>query len=108
GRSATQRRRPAQQQVHAQSHRNGIWTEVARGSELVRDLDVMVAVATKGDPARFAAWRSARLVEGMSSSATVKTAVPVPAAPDQPAAEPAPLAGPAVTRPDDDVMGRAS
>lgn len=72
--------------------RKGLETELARGSELVRDLGVMVAVATMGDPARFAAWRSARLVEGIKrpSSTATKIVVPMPVVPE------------------DDVMWRAS
>lgn len=60
----------------------GIRTELARGSELVRDLDVMVAVAAKDDPARFAAWRSARRMEGQQSAPadTAEAAVPAPEA----------------------------
>jgi hypothetical protein len=39
-------------------------TEFRRGSELIRDLDAVVAVAAQDDPARLGAWRSARLLEG--------------------------------------------
>jgi hypothetical protein len=55
----------------------GIQTELQRGSELIRDLDVEVAVATQDDPARLAAWRSARVMEGQGSA---PTAAPTPEA----------------------------
>lgn len=60
----------------------GIQTELARGSEIIRDLDVIVAVALEDDPARLAAWRSARLVEGQGTSpaSAPKVALPVPVA----------------------------
>lgn len=54
-----------------------IETELKRGSELVRDLDVMVAVAAQEDPARLAAWRSARVMEGQQGPTT---AAPAPIA----------------------------
>lgn len=55
----------------------GIQTELKRGSELIRDLDVEVAVAAQDDPPRLAAWRSARVMEGQSSA---PTAAPTPEA----------------------------
>ncbi len=60
----------------------GIQTELKRGSELIRDLDVEVAVAAQDDPARLAAWRSARLMEGLHVAAAATTT---------PAPEPAPV-----------------
>jgi hypothetical protein len=103
-----------------------IETELTRGSELIRDLDVMVAVAAKGDPARLAAWRAARRVEGQTSPASTPVRVrqtepvaspPAPSSVDPPGSEAAPspavddLAAPTGTTLEaavDERLGRAS
>lgn len=86
---------------HAQA---GIQAALAQGFDAVQDLDVVVAMATRQDPARFAAWQTARHVEGRGSSTPNPTAkpalVPMPSSP--PAAEAAPAAPP------DAGLGRAS
>jgi hypothetical protein len=63
----------------------GIRTALADGLEAIRDLDAIVAIATRQDPTRFAAWQSARRIEGQgsassSSKATSPAAVTIPAA----------------------------
>lgn len=42
----------------------GIETATAQGLDAARDLDVIVALATRQDPTTFAAWTSARRIEG--------------------------------------------
>jgi hypothetical protein len=56
----------------------GIADTLRQGLDVIRDLDAIVAVATRQDPVRFAAWRSARRIEGLtSSSGPEKTPAPV-------------------------------
>jgi hypothetical protein len=65
----------------------GITTAVAQGLEAARDLDVFVSIATRQDPTTFAAWTSARRIEGLGSSAVkppVAPPVPQPTAPPMP------------------------
>jgi hypothetical protein len=38
----------------------GLANALAHGLEVVRDLDVVVAIATRSDPTSFAEWQSAR------------------------------------------------
>lgn len=77
----------------------GINVALADGLDAVRDLDVVVAIATRqSDPATYAAWNTARRIEGLSSG-TGKAAV-TPIAP-APAAEapPAPVVPPIAASP---------
>jgi hypothetical protein len=48
----------------------GIATALAEGLEVIRDLDAYVTVATRDDRVRFAAWQSARHIEGQGSSSS--------------------------------------
>lgn len=67
----------------------GISTALGQGLDAARDLDVIVAIATRqSDPTTFAAWTSARRIEGLRSGAAK-----VPVAP--PVAEPVVLPVPA-------------
>lgn len=53
----------------------GTRTTLVRGFDAIRDLDVLVAMATREDPTTFAAWSAARRIEGQgSSSGAVKNA----------------------------------
>jgi len=55
--------------------------EVQQGLDAIRDLDVIVAMATREDPIRFAAYKTARRIEGQGSSSAA--AVEPPAAPPE-------------------------
>lgn len=58
----------------------GIVTALAEGLDAARDLDVIVAIATRQqDPTTFAAWTAARRIEGQRNSSP-KAPVPVPPA----------------------------
>jgi len=73
---------------HAQA---GIAASVRRGLEIVRDLEVIVEVATSQDDILAATWRTARRIEGLnpSSSAAVNTVPATMGAPaDQSSADP--------------------
>jgi hypothetical protein len=73
----------------------GINTALKQGFEAVRDLDVAVKVATRSDPTRFAAWQTARYIEGQSSQRA-----PAPATPKDPATPmPPPVPEPAGAEP---------
>ncbi|MEP6918793.1 MAG: hypothetical protein ABJC89_24350 [Acidobacteriota bacterium] len=101
----------------------GVKTALAEGLEAVRDLEVTVVVETRTDPTRFAAWQSARHIEGQSTqrppTPAATPAAPAPAMPlpllEAVGAEPvSPPAAPP-TAPDvasdyvsDDVLRRAS
>ncbi len=63
----------------------GIKTALAQGLESARDLDVIVAIATGQDPTTFAAWTSARRIEGLGARA-----VKPPVAPTVPSSDSAP------------------
>ncbi|MEZ5417438.1 MAG: hypothetical protein R2708_08845 [Vicinamibacterales bacterium] len=67
----------------------GINVALADGLDAVRDLDVVVAIATRQtDPATFAAWTAARRIEGQNGgTAKAPKAPPAP----EPAATPEPL-----------------
>ncbi len=88
----------------------GIAAALARGFDVIQDLDVVVEVASRLDPVMAAAWRSARRIEGQgSSTAAVKAtnveapiAVPAP----MPVAASADVDRPIVTA--NEVMERAS
>jgi hypothetical protein len=58
----------------------GIATALDQGLDAARDLDVIVAIATRqSDPTTFAAWTSARRIEGMASGAAkIPAQPPVP------------------------------
>lgn len=58
--------------------RQGLATELARGFRAVRDLDAIVGITTRHDPIRFAAWQSARRIEGQGSAASLKANRPLP------------------------------
>lgn len=71
----------------------GIDTAMAEGLDAARDLDVIVAIAMRmSDPTSFAAWTTARKIEGQGTG-SVKSAVAPPVS--EPAASPAPPAAPA-------------
>lgn len=76
----------------------GINVALADGLDAVRDLDVVVAIATRqSDPATYAAWTTARRVEGKSRvSAAEEPQASEPAAPATPVAvvPPAPVPAP--------------
>jgi peptidyl-tRNA hydrolase len=57
----------------------GIETALAEGLEAVRDLDAIVAIATRQDPVVYAAWQTARHIEGQRSGSSVTEEEPVPA-----------------------------
>lgn len=60
---------------------------LAKGLDAIRDLDVLVAMATREDPTTFAAWSAARRIEGQSrSSASVKNVATTVAASPAPEA----------------------
>jgi hypothetical protein len=75
----------------------GISTALAQGLDAARDLDVIVAIATRhADPATFAAWTSARRIEGLGSGAAripVAPSVPEPVVPPVPPVSPVPSIG---------------
>lgn len=55
----------------------GITTALAQGLDAARDLDVIVAIATRqADPTTFAAWTSARRIEGLGSGAAKAPVAP--------------------------------
>lgn len=59
-----------------------IQSTLEHGLEVIRDLDAAVAVATREDPVRLAAWRTARRIEGQgvpASRLAKGTSVPPPA-----------------------------
>jgi hypothetical protein len=57
----------------------GIETTLADGLEAVRDLDAIVAIATRQDPVAYAAWQTARHIEGKGSWSAVTEEEPTPA-----------------------------
>ncbi|MCC7010425.1 MAG: hypothetical protein IT184_16570 [Acidobacteria bacterium] len=57
---------------------------VRQGLELVRDLDVIVEVATQQDPALADAWKTARHIEGQGTPVSASNPVPMPVAPPIP------------------------
>lgn len=75
----------------------GIKTAIRQGLEVVRDLDVLVDIATRQDPVLASAWRVARTIEGQGASASVRaknaavTIEPSAPAPDAPAVSDAAL-----------------
>ncbi len=82
----------------------GIVAGLAEGLNAVRDLDVIVAIATREQhPSTFAAWTAARRIEGQNAAAAkapapapeASAAVPAAPAPPGPTASPEPA--PAVT-----------
>lgn len=60
--------------------RAGIETAVSDGLDAVRDLDVVVTLATRQDPTRFAAWHAARHIEGQGGQGTSTAGTAKPAA----------------------------
>ncbi len=98
----------------------GLATALAEAFDAVRELDVVVALATRNDPTNYAAWQSARRIEGQgakrgrtttavtnaASTSAVETVAPVAEAPGT-AAE-ASGADAAVVPPLQQVFGRAS
>ncbi|MGE0811725.1 MAG: hypothetical protein AB7O28_15785 [Vicinamibacterales bacterium] len=81
----------------------GIATTLAEGLDAARDLDVIVAIATRqSDPTTYAAWTTARRIEGRGSSAakaSVTPPDPEPVAATEPVPVVAPLAPPAPAAP---------
>lgn len=83
----------------------GITTALVNGLDAIRDLDVIVAIATRQQhPTTVAAWTAARRIEGQRDGST-RAPVPMPApAPDPvvpvpPTPTPAPEPEPAMTSP---------
>ena len=56
----------------------GIETALAEGLESIRDLDAIVAIATRQDPVAYAAWQSARHIEGQGSASPGPEEEPAP------------------------------
>ena len=84
----------------------GISTALAEGLDAARDLDLIVAIATRqSDPTTFAAWTTARRIEGQGAG-PAKPAV-TPATPE-PLASPTPLAAPAPPVPSMSELEKAS
>jgi hypothetical protein len=54
----------------------GIAASLAKGLEVIRDLEVVVEMATRDDPALAAAWHTARHIEGQNTSSRVKAPAP--------------------------------
>ena len=64
----------------------GIDSTLARGLDVIRDLDIVVAIATQQDPNLFASYQSARRIDGLSPSsrkAAEPPAVPPVAVPPE-------------------------
>ena len=70
----------------------GLANALAHGLEVVRDLDVVVAIATRSDPTSFAEWQSARRIAGQSGQRATPDTTKDPAAPTPPPV-PDPVAG---------------
>jgi hypothetical protein len=68
----------------------GIETTLAEGLEVVRDLDAIVAIATRQDPVAFAAWQTARRIEGQGAGSPSSTMTPAVEAPTPPVPAPEP------------------
>jgi hypothetical protein len=58
----------------------GIAAVLAQGLEVIRDLEVVVEMATRDDVALAAAWHTARHIEGQRSSSAKPVKVPAPVA----------------------------
>jgi hypothetical protein len=101
----------------------GIKNAMARGLEVVRDLDALLALALRDDPDTYAAWGAARRIEGLAASSrtsrnaasTVTVPSEAPAveavaepAPEAPATEALVTTEPAPAPPLQQVLGRAS
>jgi hypothetical protein len=46
----------------------GIQSAIARGSEVIRDLDALLAIALRDDSDTYAAWTAVRRIDGLASS----------------------------------------
>jgi hypothetical protein len=57
----------------------GIQTVLAQGLEAIRDLDAIVAITTRQDQVSYAAWQSARRIEGQGASSSETRKAPIPA-----------------------------
>lgn len=88
----------------------GVNTQLARGIEIVRDLDVVVAIATADDPAMAAAWRTARRIVGHRAKSAGASSEPsaVPAGGASVVADAAPAAPGAGGSTSPDPLKRAS
>lgn len=53
----------------------GIRNAIARGTEVIRDLDALLAIALRDDPDTYAAWSAVRRIEGLASSSRTVTNV---------------------------------
>ncbi len=82
--------------------RAGIATAIADGFDAACELDVVVTVATRDDPARFAAWGAARHVTRRRPSARRRAAI----APETPTA--APTSDPPPAAVEHEVLDKAS
>jgi hypothetical protein len=68
----------------------GIQSAIARGSEVIRDLDALLAIALRDDSDTYAAWTAVRRIDGLaSSSRKPKNAASTVATPEGATAEPA-------------------
>jgi hypothetical protein len=72
----------------------GIDTALALGLEAIRDLDAIVAIASREDRVAFSAWQSARRIEGQGASATGT------GTPPEPVVEPPPTGGAPASSPE--------
>ena len=79
----------------------GIEVAIADGLDAVRDLDVVVAIATRqADPVTYAAWTAARRIEGQNRApAAAEAPASQPEAPAQPAPVPVAVAPTAPPQP---------
>ena len=71
----------------------GITTQLKDGLDAIRDLEVVVTLATRSDPTRFAAWQSARRIEGQGTPPVTPSKNPAattPGAPPETAPAPVP------------------
>jgi hypothetical protein len=65
--------------IRAKAHA-GIASAIQQGLEIVRDLDVLVDIATDQDPVLASAWRAARRIEGQKASTPARQTTATPAA----------------------------
>lgn len=95
GAQVTQLQQAADVRLSAKTARGraqaGIEVAIADGLDAVRDLDVVVAIATRqADPVTYAAWTAARRIEGQNRAPAVEEEAP--ASPPEAPAQPAPVA----------------
>ena len=95
GAQVTQLQQAADVRLSAKTARGraqaGIEVAIADGLDAVRDLDVVVAIATRqADPVTYAAWTAARRIEGQNRAPAVEEEAP--ASPPEAPAQSAPVA----------------